>query len=437
VARLPRDSRIQTPEARLGKDCKPRKEPYWRQIQIGTFIGYAKGARTSSWIVRQRTAHGYISQRIGTPDDYAHADGDVVLSYNQAVKRATTLQAEARAPAPRHYGDGVTLDNIVTAYLEARQTTPGGRQNRVMSEDNAKTARQSWERYGQAIGKKLVTAIDAKALKTWHAQVAKTPPTKRGKVLPFDMTDPDQVRARRSTANRVLTTVKAALRWARNDERLPDSMPDFWTRVQPFALAEDSVPRMLDADEISRLLNAAAPDLRELLTGALMTGARYGDLCRFKVADFNAENGVVRIQQGKTGKLLWQPLTPEGIRFFERVTAGRASSEHVFRHADGRPWGKSEAARPMRDAVTAAKLEDVSFKATRSTYGKLLLLATKDIELVARALGHSDSRITRKHYAQYLPNEVAAGIAKLPSLGIAVDGKVMAIRQRKPAPRRS
>ncbi len=78
--------------------------------------------------------------------------------------------------------------------------------------------------------------------------------------------------------------------------------------------------------------------------------------------------------------------------------------------------------RMMRALVKAAKLDDVSFKTTRATYGKLLLLATKDIEMVAKALGHSDSRITRKHYAQYLPNEVARAVASMPSLGVNIGG---------------
>ena len=79
-------------------------------------------------------------------------------------------------------------------------------------------------------------------------------------------------------------------------------------------------------------------------------------------------------------------------------------------------------------AVEAAKLEGVSFKTARATYGKLLLVATRDLELVAKALGHSDSRITRKHYARYLPSELARGVAKLPRLGVDTGTKVARLR---------
>ena len=82
----------------------------------------------------------------------------------------------------------------------------------------------------------------------------------------------------------------------------------------------------------------------------------------------------------------------------------------------------------MAAAVEAAKLEGVSFKTARATYGKLLLVATRDLELVAKALGHSDSRITRKHYARYLPSELARGVAKLPRLGVDTGTKVARLR---------
>ncbi|MDR7098615.1 integrase [Lysobacter niabensis] len=85
----------------------------------------------------------------------------------------------------------------------------------------------------------------------------------------------------------------------------------------------------------------------------------------------------------------------------------------------------------MTAAVEAAGLEDVSFKTMRATYGKLLLIATKDIELVAKALGHSDSRITRKHYAALLPSELKAGIAKMSNLGIFAEPSKSRVRTKR------
>lgn len=428
MARKPRHDALETRNTRLGKGCPPRKEPYWRQIIPGTFLGYARGSNGSAWIARQRSGSGYVSQRIGTPDDYADADGEVVLTYSQAVEKAQKIQVEARVPQPRHYGDGLTIGQIVDEYITDRTTTPGGRLNEVMSEASAKNTRQLWGRHAGRLDASLATAVSAETIKAWHAGIAKSAPTKRGRALPFDPQDSAQASARRQSANRVLTILKAALQHARDAGKLPADLPDYWRRVKPFKAKDDELPRMLEKGEITRLLNAASPDLRDLLTAALMTGARYGEVTSLRVGDYVSESSVVRLKQSKTGKVLWQPLTPEGVRFFERVSAGRGEAETMFLHADGRPWGKSDAARPVKAAAEVAKVGDVSFKVTRATYGKLLLLATKDLELVAKALGHADSRITRRHYAALLPSEVQKGVAKLPSLGIEPGGKVRKIR---------
>lgn len=435
MARNPRDHRLETREAR--SKLASRKEPYWRQIVPGTFLGYYRGARTSAWLVRQREGGGYRAQRIGTPDDHAAADGAVVLSYAQAVRMATTTQLEARAARPRHYADGQTLDSIMEAYFDGHLAGKG----------SEKVARQSYALHSGAIGGKLVTALDAAALRKWHKGIAMRPPARRkpnpeakrkGKseadpTRAYDMTDPANIRARRSTANRILSIVKAGLNFAWENDQLPADLPTYWMKVAPFALGEDPVPRMLERTEITRLLNTAAPDLRDLLTGALMTGARYGDLRSLKVRDYLHDEGMVHIVQSKTGKTLLQPLTPEGVALFERLTAGQASDALIFRRADGTAWERGYARRPMQEAAERAGLSGVTFKTTRATYGKLLLLATKDLEMVAKALGHSDSRITRKHYAQYLPNEVARAVAKLPRLGVMSGDKVSRIGRKRRA----
>jgi integrase len=151
------------------------------------------------------------------------------------------------------------------------------------------------------------------------------------------------------------------------------------------------------------------------------------------VRDYDPDTSTVRIVQTKTYKTLRQPLTPEGVALFDRLTAGREPIERLFTRRDGRAWAKSDATKPMAAAVEAAKLVDVTFKTTRATYGKLLLVATRDIEMVARALGHSDSRITRKHYARYIPSELASAVAMLPALGFEQDSKVSRIGKKAKA----
>lgn len=432
MARLPRDHRLETREARA--KLKARGEPYWRLIVPGTFIGYRKGKRAAAWVARQRTAAGYAEQRIGTPDDTVKPDGNVVLSYGQAVARAQAIQVEARTPLPAHFGDGSTFNEIFDAYIEDRLVTPGGPLDHVMAESTAATSRDYWNRHARGgIGAELVGSLNDKILRKWHIAMASVAPTIRGKVQPFDPSDPEQVRSRRATANRVLTIAKAALSWGYGSNTLPTGVTEFWRKVKPFKLGDDPVPRMLDREEITRLLNAAPEGLRQLLQGALMTGARYSDVRGIRVRDYDPETSTVRVAGSKVYTPAQQPLTGEGVALFDRLTAGRDSDEFVFVRADGSPWGSKDAIRPMRATAAAARLDGVTFKTTRSTYGKLLLQATKDLELVAKALGHGDSRITRKHYAALLPSEVQAGVVKLPALGFQTDSKVSRIGKKRRA----
>lgn len=421
VRRKPRPARLGTADSRAS--LKPQLEPYWATITPGTALGYYKGERDSSWFVRQRVAGKYVKTRIGTPDDHAVADGEVVLSHAQAVNKAVRLQVEERAPAPRHYADGVTLNLVMERYIE----------DHLGSKGSKGITWQQWKRHIEAgIGKKLVTALDETHLRHWlKAQITK-PPTIRGKAQPFDPADPEQVRKRKATANRTLTMVKAALNWARDQGKLiPADAPTWWRDVKPFALGEEPEPRMLDTSQVKRLLNAAPADLRQLLQGALMTGARRGELVSIRCRAFDADTGTLRIYQSKTGKTLTQPLTPEGVALFDSLTAGRDLDDPIFVREDGREWARGDIQKPMAAAVAAAKLDDVSFKTMRATYGKMLLIATKDIELVAKALGHSDSRVTRKHYARYLTDDLARGIAQLPALGFVTESKVTRIGGRK------
>lgn len=418
MARAPRDSRLESKAAR--RKLPIQAEPYWRRIGEGLFIGYRRTVGTAAWICRKREGGRYIEQRIGTPDDHLDADNKIAFTYDQACALVRGVASETLSPAPKHYGDGLSINDCWQLY----------RDGHLANKASLRDADIFWRLHVQdSIGNKMVVATTADDYSAWLKALAVKPPTRRGKELPFDAKDATALAARAASASRVWTVVKAALTYAKragklNSERAP------WMEVQKIKVngADEQPPRMLDQGEVKRLLNACPNDLRSIVTGALMTGARYGELAEMTVRAFDTETDRIAIRQTKTGKRLYQPLTPEGVKFFERLTAGRATDEAMFMRADGNKWEKSQQQRPIKEAAKAAKIPDVSFKVTRATYGKMLLLATKDIELVAKALGHSDTRITRKHYAQYLPDELEAGVRKMSALGIKVNDKVKRLK---------
>ena len=96
-------------------------------------------------------------------------------------------------------------------------------------------------------------------------------------------TSAESVRRRRSTANRVLTILKGALNHAHREGKCASD--DAWRTARAFREADASRLRYLSDDKSRRLTNACPPDFRSLVTAALLTGCRYGELTAMVVED--------------------------------------------------------------------------------------------------------------------------------------------------------
>ncbi|MGH6933868.1 MAG: tyrosine-type recombinase/integrase, partial [Dongiaceae bacterium] len=67
----------------------------------------------------------------------------------------------------------------------------------------------------------------------------------------------------------------------------------------------------------------------------------------------------------------------------------------------------------------------VSFHILRHSHGSMLAMQGVPLPVIAKQLGHADTRMTEKHYAHLSPNYVADTIrANFPTLGIVEQGKV-------------
>lgn len=248
----------------------------------------------------------------------------------------------------------------------------------------------------------------------------------------FDAADDEEVRARRSTANRLLTVLKAALNHAFHEGKVAADEP--WRKVKPFREADCAVVRYLNADECRRIVNACPADFRAIVQGALATGCRYGELCRMVASDFNAEAGTVSVRLSKAGKVRHIALADEGRALFRSVTAGKGGRELIFKRADGGAWGPSHQQRPLSAASKIAKVEPAAtFHILRHAYGSSLAMKGVPMGVIAAQLGHADTRMTEKHYAHLSPSYVADTIrAALPALGAFEPTNVVSLdRDRK------
>ena len=223
------------------------------------------------------------------------------------------------------------------------------------------------------------------------------------------VTSDDALRARRSSANRIWTLLRAALNHAFQNGNAASDIA--WRKVKPFKNVDTARLRYLTIAEAQRLINASEPDFRQLVQAALQTGARYSELARLTVTDFNPDVGTVQIRQSKSGKPRHIVLTDEGSAFFKQLTAGRTGDAPMLPKADGSTWKTSHQLRPMADAVRRAKIKPaVSFHGIRHTWASHAVMNGMPLMVVARNLGHVDTRMVEKHYGHLAPSYVADAI---------------------------
>ena len=259
-------------------------------------------------------------------------------------------------------------------------------------------------------------------MRRWLAELATLPPRVRqkrsAKVARYKVVpeNDETKRQRRSTANRVLTILKAALNYA-FDEGHVEPNHAWGRRLKPFRQVDAARTRLLSVAEAKRLVDAADPDFRNLVKAGLCTGARFGELCRLTVADFNANAGTLAVWQSKGGAARHIYLADEGVAFFRQLAAGRSGEEVMLKKADGAAWKKSEQLRPMAAAVGRAKISPpISFHGLRHSYASLAVMEGVPLHVLARNLGHVDDRMVQKHYGHltksYLRDAVRAGAPK-------------------------
>ena len=116
---------------------------------------------------------------------------------------------------------------------------------------------------------------------------------------------------------------------------------------------------------------------------------------------------------------------------FEQATAGKLTTDPIFPRPDGKKWGPSQQARPLASACEKAKLERTGFHDLRRTYGARLALRGVPMAVIAEALGHSDERITRRHYAHLSKSYVADTVREaVAGLGVVSKSNVTPFAKR-------
>jgi integrase len=432
MARKVKDKELDSRDAR--RKLKPRGMPYYRTIERGLHLGYRrlKGQAGTWWARHYVGEQQYEVESLGIADDLSDADGEKVLDFWQAQTQARKRMA-ARAHAAAGRAGPYTVKDAIGAYL-------------AFLESERKSAKEARYRADAFIlpklGAKECSALTAEDIEHWRNAVAKAAPRRRtrpGEAQKFAAQgkDAESIRRRRSTTNRTLTVLKAALNRAWKKGKVASD--DAWRRVEPFENADAARKRYLKVEEADRLINAADPDFRPLVQAALATGARYGELAALEVRDFNPDSETLHIPASKSGRERHVVLTAQGVKLFARLAAGRQGDALLLPKGGDSDWRKSNQIRPIAEASRRARIiPPVNFHCLRHTYASHAAMNGVPLLVLAKNLGHSDTRMVEKHYGHLAPSYIADAIrAGAPQFDFQIDDKVRPMITPAPTPLKS
>lgn len=212
---------------------------------------------------------------------------------------------------------------------------------------------------------------------------------------------------RAATIHTELGYLRTALRWARKVGWI-DRVPQIIVPPKP-----DSDVRPLTDAEVTALLDGcSAPHIRLAIVLLLATGARVSAILDLTWSRVDLERGVIDLR-------LPDGVTRKGRAVLPINRMARAALENA-RQAALTPyvveWG-GKRVKSIRKGYTAALeragLEGLRIHQIRHTVAVRMISAGRPIEEVAQYLGHSNTAITYRTYARFMPEHLADAAALL------------------------
>jgi integrase len=364
-----------------------RREPYWgAPVTRGLYVGFRKlpdGAGT--WVARWRDQDG--RQRY-------HSVGLVTVENDYDVAKRAALRWMKDQQAGVNTSEVVTVREACELYVRNRRQEKG--------EATARDAELRFARtvYAHPIGDTKLQQLRQARITDWRDALV-------------NPTDPDRKPMAKASANRTLTSLKAALNLAASLRYVSPERTIEWDSVKPYSGNDVNRRRDLYLDLAQRraLRDAAAGGIRDLIEAAMLTGARAGELTSANAEAFDKRSGTLRLS-GKTGSRT-VPLSPAAVDLFERLRKGKLPKARMLTRDDGKPWGPSDWDKLVREAAERAKLPaGVCLYTLRHSWITTAILEGLTPLEVARLVGTSLAMID-KHYGHLAQTAAKERLAKV------------------------
>jgi integrase len=231
-----------------------------------------------------------------------------------------------------------------------------------------------------------------------------------------------------STRRQVFSVLSGALKQAKRDHLISRSPMDGidWPKVSRTG-ARDAI----NGESVQAIMRAAKETrLAALIHLAFSTGMRQGELLALRWNDINLETRELQV----CGTLKWRPASQGHPRWYidstktedsarlivlaesaaealsswrsqqaqERLRLGPGWEDHgfVFTTPVGTPLDGSAVRKYLKELCRSAGVPEMRFHATRHTTATLLLNEGEPLVIISKLLGHRDTGITSRIYAE-------------------------------------
>ena len=166
--------------------------------------------------------------------------------------------------------------------------------------------------------------------------------------------------------------------------------------------------RILTLEEEKKLLDAAAPHLKDILTIALNTGMRRNEILGIKWKNINFAKGYIHIEDSKSGK---SRKVPMNYTVFNMLKEMDKSREFIFFNRKTKSPIKNVKT-AFRTACDDSEITNLRFHDLRHTAATRMIESGVDLVTVSKILGHSSIQMTMR-YAHPTPENMRRAVEKL------------------------
>ena len=203
-----------------------------------------------------------------------------------------------------------------------------------------------------------------------------------------------------ATVNRYMAAISSVFTWAIEERLVPRDWTNPCLRIKQLPGERERL-RFLDADERQRLFAACKESsyrpLYALVLGAMLTGARKGELMGLRRCDVVLEAGLARLGRTKNGDRRTLVLLPQVVEAWRPFVPDSSRERYVFGSSRRAQRAPASIDSVWCTAIARAGIRDFRFHDLRHCCASYLAQAGKPLNVIAEVLGHRKLDMTRRY----------------------------------------